>query len=467
MLDSLAKIEWTIRKIERWIPPSATKVGTLDFDTWLRMITPAYKWHWPYLQFVRSELELVTSGECKRLMIMLPPRHGKTAMITVRYPVWRMEKEEKFRVIVAAYNQVVANKFSRVSRKLAQMRIGLRDDRRAVEEWETILGGWYRAVGVGGGVTGMGANLIIIDDPIKSREEAQSVTYRDKVWDWYTDDLYTRLEPNGAIILVMTRWHEDDLAGRILSSDSAEHWRVVRLPALAEKGDLLGREVGEALNSERYPVEELMNIKSVLGSWAFESLYQQRPMPAEGGLFKREWFSKFVDAIPAEVEARVRYWDKAATADDGDYTVGVRMSRTVEGKYYVEDVVRGRWSPGERDKIIKQCAETDPEGTAIWIEQEPGSSGVDSVQALIKMLAGYSAFADKVTGSKQVRAEPFAAQCEAGNVVLVKSNWNVPFLDELLVFPNGQHDDQVDAASGAFSKITRPHRIEYTESIWR
>lgn len=454
MLDSLDRIERTIRRIERWMPRQGPRIGQMTFGDWLKAVTPAYQWNWPYLVFLRSELERVANGEIKRLMVMMPPRHGKTATVTVRFPVWWMERKPGLRVIVAAYNQTLANKFSRMSRKLAQMRLGLREDRRAVEEWETQTGCWYRAVGVGGGITGMGGDLIVIDDPIKSREEAQSLTYREKVWDWYTNDLYTRLEPGGAMILVMTRWHEDDLAGRILSSAEGENWRVVRLPALAEEGDLLGRAPGEALNPERYPVEELLKIKAVLGSWAFEALYQQRPMPAEGGLFKREWFSKFMDAVPAQVEARVRYWDKAATAGDGDYTVGVRMSRA-DGVYYVEDLTRGRWSPGERDKVIKQCAETDPPGTQIWLEQEPGSSGVDSVQALIRLLSGYSVHADRVTGSKQVRAEPFAAQAEAGNVVLVKGYWNAPFLDELLVFPNGAHDDQVDAASGAFLALTK------------
>ena len=454
MLDSLDRIERTIRRIERWMPRQGARVGQMAFGEWLRAVTPAYKWSWPYLVYLQAELERVADGGCKRFMVMMPPRHGKTAMITVRFPVWWMEQRPGLRVIVAGYNQVLANKFSRMSRKLAHMRLGLREDRRAVEEWMTQTGCWYRAVGVGGGVTGMGADLIIIDDPIKNREEAQSLTYRERVWDWYTDDLYTRLEPGGVMILVMTRWHEDDLAGRILSSGDVDNWRIIRLPAIAEEGDPLGRRPGDALNPDRYPVEELLKIKAVLGSWAFEALYQQRPMPAEGGLFKREWFSKFIETIPAQVAARVRYWDKAATAGDGDYTVGVRMSRTAEGLFYVEDVVRGRWSPGERDKVIRQCAETDPPGTQIWIEQEPGSSGVDSVQALIKTLSGYSVHADRVTGNKQVRAEPFAAQCEAGNVVMVKGFWNNAFLDELLVFPNGQHDDQVDAASGAFSKLT-------------
>jgi predicted phage terminase large subunit-like protein len=142
------------------------------------------------------------------------------------------------------------------------------------------------------------------------------------------------------------------------------------------------------------------------------------------------------------------------------------MSR-VEGLYYVEDVVRGQWSPWERDRVILQCAATDPPDTRIWLEQEPGSSGVDSVQALIRMLAGHAVYADKVTGNKQYRAEPFAAQCEAGNVVLVKGPWNQAYLDELVSFPDGEHDDQVDASSGAFSHVALPLTVSFMESFWR
>lgn len=185
-----------------------------------------------------------------------------------------------------------------------------------------------------------------------------------------------------------------------------------------------------------------------------------------GNLFKREWFSKFVPVPPSQVEVRVRYWDRAATAGDGDYTVGVRMSRA-DGVYYIEDVVRGQWSPGERDRVIKQCAELDPPETHIWLEQEPGSSGVDSVQALIRMLAGHAVYADKVTGNKRYRAEPFAAQCEAGNVILVKGPWNQAYLDELVSFPDGEHDDQVDASSGAFSHVALPRTASFMESFWR
>ncbi len=455
MLGSLDQVDRLLRKIDRWAPHlGGQQVGTLSLSEWLHAVSPAYHWDWPYLLRLRSALEDVSSGKIKRLAVMMPPRHGKTALVTIRWPVWWMEKQPGLRVIVSAYNQTLANKFSRLSRRIAESRMGLSAERKAVEEWQTPSKSWYRAVGVGGGVTGMGGDLLIIDDPVKNREEAQSPVYRERVWEWYINDLYTRLEPNGAIVLVMTRWHEDDLIGRILGSAS-EKWDVLRFPALAEENDPLFRQVGEALCPDRYSRQELLSTQTVMGTWAFESLYQQRPMPAEGGLFKKSWFSNFLDAVPVQVTGRVRYWDKAATSGGGDYTVGARLSRTLENTIVVEEITRGQWSSGERDKIIRQCAETDPPNTSIYIEQEPGSSGVDSVQSLIRLLTGFTVHGDRVTGSKLIRAEPFAAQAEAGNVALVRAPWNSNFLEELSVFPNGSHDDQVDAASGAFSKLTR------------
>ena len=386
-------------------------------------------------------------------MLFLPPRHGKSEMVTVRYPVWLLEREPSTRVIVGAYNQTLVNKFSRKSRRIATGRVELSEDRRAVEDWETETGGGFRAVGVGGGITGQGGHYIIIDDPVKSREEANSQAYRDRVWDWYKDDLYTRLEPGGVIILIMTRWHEDDLAGRIIASEDVSNWTVLSLPALAKADDPLGREKGVALCPDRFDEAALAGIKTVLGN-SFYALYQQTPQPPEGDFFKRVWFNRFVDAAPAYFEALVRYWDKASSLD-GDYTAGVLMGRK-DGLYYVVDIVRGRWEGSDREDIIKQTAELDKlkyRGTKIWLEQEGGSSGKDSAGATIRNLAGFPVYAEHPTGDKVTRAEPFQAQAMAGNVRLVRGEWIPAYLTELSSFPTGAYDDQVDASSGAFNKV--------------
>jgi len=396
----------------------------------------------------------VAAGDCTRLMLFIPPRHGKSELVTVRFVAWWLVRDPTARIIIAGYNQTLANTYSRKARRMVRGYVALSRERTAVDDWQTVAGGGVRAVGVGAGVTGHGANLIVIDDPVKSREEANSQASRERVWEWYTDDLYTRLEPAGRIVLIMTRWHEDDLAGRLLARE-AERWTVVRLPAEAEEGDPLGREPGEPLCPQRFDREALQLARETLGA-SYYALYQQRPQPPGGALFDRAWF-EILPAAPAEeqIAERVRYWDRASTARGGDWTAGVRMARTAGGLFVIEDVQRGQWSPAERDAVIRQTAQLDGPEVRIWIEQEPGASGVDAIHHAVRMLAGYAVQGDRATGDKRLRAEPLADQARVGNVRLVAGAWNRAFLDELCSFPHGPHDDQVDATAGAFAKLAR------------
>lgn len=426
------------------------------FEQWLPVVTPTYSWQWPHLRYIRAALDQVTSGAVKRLMIFCPPQHGKSSMTTIRYPVWRLERTPTLRVIVGCYNQTLANRFSRQARKIAAERMSLDGERKAVEEWQTAAGGIFRAVGVGAGITGQGGDLICIDDPTKSREEAESQSYRDRVWDWYSQDLFTRQGPGAAIILIMTRWHTDDLAGRILASEDGPNWTVVNLPAIAEAGDPLGRELGQALCPARYDEAALADRRAVLGSYAFSSLYQGHPLPPGGGMFKREWF-EIVNAAPSKAE-RVRAWDRAATEKAGDYSAGVLLAKDADNVFYVEDVVRGQFSDLAAEKTIAQTAQMDAGRgqVATWLEQEPGSSGKAVAQITIRALAGFVVKAERSTGDKATRAQPFAAQCEARNVKLVRGAFNAAYLDELASFPYGAHDDQVDSSSLAFNKLALP-----------
>lgn len=433
------------------------------FEDWLQDTAPdSWKWRWQYQQYIQAHLEQLTAGHLDRLMLFLPPRHGKSEMVTIRYPVWRIEREPTTRVIIGAYSQTLANRFSRRARKIARERIELDQERTAAEEWETAAGGGMRAAGVGAGVTGMGGHLIVIDDPVKSREEANSAAYREKVWNWYRDDLYTRLEPGGAIVLIMTRWHEDDLAGRILASEDEASWTVVSLPAIAEGDDLLGRAEGEALCPERYDLDALARIRTVLGN-SWYALYQQRPQAPEGEFFQRHWF-EIVPAVPNDLEDAVRFWDKASSVD-GDFTAGVLIGRK-RGIYYVLDVVRGQWIGADREKVIRQTAELDAQRevrVVIGVEQEGGSGGKDSAQATIQNLAGYPVYAEHPTGDKATRAEPFQAQCMAGNVKLLRGPWVPGYLTELTGFPTGRYDDQVDGSSGAFNRLALGKQAR----VWR
>lgn len=428
--------------------------ASLAFADWLPLVTPSYNWQWRYIQYAREQLDKVTRGEIKRLIIEMPPRFGKTDLATIRYTAYRIERDPSQHVIIGAYNQTLANKFSRKARRIVKSRMKLSDDRTAVEDWETDQGGGVRAVGVGAGVTGIGGDLIFIDDPVKSREEVESTTYRDRVWDWYTNDLYTRLEPNGAIVVIMTRWHMDDLVGRILSSEDAKNWTRVHLPAEAEADDQIGRKIGEALNPDRYPIKTLNAIKIVLGR-DYHALYQQAPQPREGGMFKETWLP-LVDVVPAEA-ARVRWWDKASTAGGGDYTAGVLVAY-LNGLIYIEDVISGQWASGDRDKIIRLTAEKDSArygAVVTWGEQEPGSGGKDSAAAFVRLLSGYAVHTEPTTGSKASAIDPLASQAMAGNVKVKRADWTSAFISEALDFPDGKNDDKIESAARAFNKLVK------------
>lgn len=479
MLESATRdqnIPPSVRLRHLW--PSADQIEAIEtsfvvrrvptFPNWLNKVTPTYHWEWPHQQYLYKYLDRVTSGDIKRLMIFIPPRHTKSETVTVRYPVWRLERTPNMRIIIGAYNQTLANKFSRKARRIAAEQIPMSISRAAVEEWETKLGGGLRAIGVGGGITGQGGDLIVIDDPVKSREEAESFTYREKVWEWYKDDLYTRLEPNGAIVLIMTRWHEDDLAGRLMAEmqSGGESWDIVSLPALAEDGDPLGRKEGEALCPERYDEAALQNIKMVLGDRSFNALYQQRPSAREGNMFKLSNLpvtnKEGVAYVVPKDEGikRIRYWDLGGSdSNKADYSVGVRMS-VREGIFYVEDVKRGQWSPRERNEQIKATAESDRDDfghITTWIEKVPGL-GVEVIDNIVRFMAGFGVKTEMAKADKVTRADPFADQCEAGNVRVIKADWNKAYRDELTGFPNGKNDDQVDASSGAFSKLASVRR---------
>jgi predicted phage terminase large subunit-like protein len=434
--------------------PRQQKKHNYSFAQWLPKVTPNWTWDWPHQLYIYSALQRVTDGETKRLMIFMPPRHTKTETVTVRYTAYRLEQDPEMNVILGSYNQHLANRFSRKIKRVVESRIDMSKDRNAMEEWETAKGGGFRAVGVGGGITGFGGDLIMIDDPVKSREEAESEVFRNKCWDWFNDDLYTRLEPDAAIILTMTRWHEDDLAGRLLEDmrSGGEKWEVVSLPAIAEEDDAMGRKVGEALCPDRYDLETLTKIKTK-GSYSFDALYQQRPTAKSGSFFQVDKL-QVVDAIPAGLEA-CRGWDQAATPGGGDYTAGVRITEAdADGIFYVTDVVRGQWDTATRDRTIKQTAALDGVTTAIAGEQEGGSGGKGQAENFVRMLAGYSVSTEPSTGAKTVRADPFSSQVNAGNVKLLRGDWNRAYIDELRKFPLGKHDDQVDASAVAFKQVS-------------
>jgi len=247
---------------------------------------------------IAKQLTRVEKGEVKRLMIFVPPRHGKSELSSIKFPAWYLGRHPDKEVITSSYSAELAQDFGYKTRNLVDIQeyqdifnTKLRDDSKSKAKWLTGEGGGYTATGVGGAITGRGADLAVIDDPFKNREEAESKTIRDKVYNWYTSTLYTRLEKNGAIILILTRWHKDDLAGRLLKAmeEGKEHWEVVQFPAIAVK-DEEHRKKGEPLWEEKYNLDTLENIKSTIGLYDWNALYQQTPVSSETQEFKESFW---------------------------------------------------------------------------------------------------------------------------------------------------------------------------------
>ena len=421
--------------------------AVLPFAEWLEEVTPRYTWTWPHILHIRQHLDRVTAGEIRRLMIFVPPRHGKSELTTVRYPAWRLERAPETRVIIGCYNSTLAEVFGRSARRICSERIALSADRTSVGDWETTAGGGLRAVGVGSGVTGRGADVIIVDDPIKSREEANSQAYRDRVFNWWTDDLYTRLEPDAAIILILTRWHMDDLAGRILASEDAPNWTVVSLPAFAEANDPLGRTEGEALCPERFDEEALATIKAVQGS-SFEALYQQRPSALEGAIFKRDWWRHYREG--PTFSRIVQSWDTAFKAGEAnDFSVCTTWGETKAGWYLLD-----RWKRRVEFPALKVMAQTLFEQfkpSVVLVEDK--ASGQSLIQEL-KRDTRLPILAIKVDSDKVSRAYAVTPLIETGRVFLPESApWLVDYVDSMANFPNATYDDDVDSTTQALNYL--------------
>ena len=438
------------------------------YADWLATARPEHQWTARHFTAMQAILDRVTAGTERRVYFQIPIRHGKSEHNTISYPVYRLERNPKTRMIVASYNQRQAEKFSREIRRLARARgVAMSEDRDAVGEWETIAGGGVRAVGAGAGVAGVNADLIIIDDPIGSRDEAESPAHRDRVFDWITSDLLARAEPHTAVLLTMSRWHQDDPAGRLLEQQR-DLWTVLDLPAEAEPGDPLGRQPGEPLWPELRGTAWLAEKRIELLEYGFASLLQGRPRPREGGMFKWDWW-RTLDSVPAGARV-IRYWDMAGTrptgrGSDPDYTAGAAWLRLPSGESCLLHVKRFRVEVAARDALIAQTASEDLQRygrgkVTYWLEKQAGISGEDATKQLVKRLQalGLSVYTEHPTGSKTERATPLASAALAGNVLLGpdRDGWRDAFRLEAADFPFGKHDDQVDAAAAGYAKLSTP-----------
>lgn len=441
-----------------------------------------------HLQEVRKYIETKGEEGIGRLIITVPPRHGKTLTVSQRWPAQLLGLHNDWRIALVSYGADLATDASRalraVIRDLPEFRIlfphtTLSEESTAVQRWalagRSINAPAVVAVGVGGPLVGRGFHLIVIDDPLKGRVEAESEAERSKLKLWYRGTLRTRLEPGGAIVIIQTRWHEDDLVGYLLDfeeEEGGEEWTVLNLPAIAEETDEegtpildpLGRAPGEALWPERYDSDDLALTRRALGPYDWSSQYQGRPSPAEGAKIRRDWLQTVdVDEVPKGLQW-VRYWDLAiSTKDTASYTASARCAFDQDGNLYISGMMRGRWEWPEQRAIIKAVFLAE-KALGVHHGIEKALHGTAAVQGFRKdeELQGVSFEGIEVQLDKLTRALPWIALAADGMVYMVRGPWIRDFVSEAVAFTGhkDKHDDQIDAVSGAVKMLAQYSDVE-------
>ncbi len=416
-----------------------------------------------HLNELVEKLEAIERGELKRLIVLMPPRHGKSELISLRFPCWYLAKHPKDYIVQAGYAESIALTHSRkardifISPALSKLFPSIRyrpetpgqeaiiPERQAAHEWGTKQGGSYYAVGIGGGLTGRGFNVGIIDDPVKDAEEAESETYRERGWNWYTMVFRTRAEPDAAIIVVMTRWHQDDLVGRLLKqakeNPGADQWEVLHFPAIKD---------GKALWPDRYPLPALEKLRSS-DARNFESLYQGNPTIAEGQIIKREWWQYYRER--PQFQRVIQSWDTAfKDKTKNDYSVCTVWGEALNG-YYLLDIWRGKVEFPELKRIAIALYERDTPNAVLVEDAASGQSLIQELQRNTRI----PVLPVKVDKNKVARANAATPLIAAGKVFLPEfAPWLFDYIEELSAFPNGEYDDQVDSTTQGLNYMAGP-----------
>lgn len=404
-----------------------------------------------------AALMRVFRGESKRLIINIPPRYSKTEIAIVNFVAWCFGQVPDCEFIHASYSSTLAVNNSSNIRSLIQHEAykeifpNVTLDSEAKNHWTTSQGGVFYATGAGGTITGFGAGkqrtgfggAILIDDPHKA-DEARSEVMRQNVIDWFQNTVESRKNDpkNTPIIVIMQRLHENDLAGWLLNGGNGEEWELLCLPAIQDDGT--------ALWPEKHSIEQLRQMERA-APYMFAGQYMQRPAPLEGGVFKPTQMP-IIEALPVGKIKWVRGWDLGATVG-GDPTAGVKLGKCEDGSLIIADIAHGDLGPDERDSMIRNTAALDGKSVRISLPQDPGQAGKTQALYLTRMLQGYTVKTSPESGDKLTRAEPFAAQVNVGNVKMLRGAWNEGLINEMRLFPNGSHDDRIDACSRAYAEL--------------
>ena len=412
-------------------------------------VHPEYEVADHHKQIARKLHDLV-NRKLSRLMVFMPPRHGKSMLISELLPAWYLGNHPDHEVIFASYSQEVAGDFGRKVRNMMLEPVyqaifpgvSVRDDSSSVKRFHTSHGGAYFGAGAGGALTGRGANLIIVDDIHKNRDEAHSDVTTKSIREWYGSTLFTRRLPDAVVVIVQTRWSDKDLPKHLLDTEG-EKWEVLSLPAI--------NDAGEALWPERFPIKELEEIKRTIGSQDFEALYQQRPSAIEGAMIKRGWF-KFYKVLPSDIREQIQSWDLTfKESSTSDFVAGQVWGSRGADKYLI-DFVKARMDFPATVQAIRRMSAKHPKTYAKIVEEK--ANGAALIATLKNEISGLIAYNPKT--SKEARLMAVSPEIEAGNVWLPDPticpgihDW----IEEVCNFPNGRNDDHVDAMTQALLRF--------------
>ncbi len=446
-----------------------------SFRHFIKYVRPDYIFNWHHLVLIEA-LQRLAERKYQRLIVMMPPRHGKSEIVSRLFPAWCFSRNINEQVIVSSYALDLASAMNRDCQRIITSTefhtlfplVGLSDGRdsgviKTSKRFDIVGGkGYYIAAGVGGGITGAGATVGIIDDPVKNAEEADSKTYRDKTHEWYKTTFRTRFEPGAIEVICQTRWHEDDLAGRILKS-TAPGTEVVSFPALAEVQEE-SRDIGEALWEGKYSRSKLLETKKDVGTRSWNALFQQRPSAEEGGLIKKAWFGRY-DPRKYKIEGKAVnfFFDTAYTEDEKNDPMGAIAYVKEGADYYVIDYHSDYLEFPEQIEQVKEFTNKNWYSNRSLIRVEPKASGKSVVQVLKRATELNIKDARAPKESKTARVNSCSATLEAGRVMLPEGMlWVDNFLTECATFPNAAHDEAVDCLTGMIlNELEGKHGIRF------
>ena len=430
-------------------------------------------WH---IKYLCDELQAVAERVIKRekkeydLIINIPPSMSKTSILNIYFPLWCWVNDYTIPFISVSYSYQLSINISEKCRDVLRSDlfqkyfydIKVKEDSDTKQLFKVVkdnkVGGFRYATSVGGTISGFHGHFLLLDDPLNAIDSLSEIKVKNTN-DWLDNVIYSRKVDNdvSVVILIMQRLHENDPTGYLLEKN--KNIKHICLPALQSEKisppELKNFYIDGMLDSKRLSKDILEQKRIEMGDYAFAMQYLQEIVPKSGSFFDVSKLLIINSLDEKEVVRKVRYWDKAGTHQAGCYTVGVKMAMLKNRTYAVLDVVRGQWEASEREKIIRQVAELDGQSVNIYIEQEPGSGGKESAESTIRNLAGYRCYADRPSGDKISRADTLAVQLNAGNVSMLRAEWNNEFKRELEFFPYGKFKDQVDATSGAFNMLVK------------